>query len=121
VGSAIRVSLSSVVLFEVDKSELKPEAASELTKVAERVKEVPRARVVIEGHTDDMGSDEHNRRLSESRALAVKAFLQRQLEGRDYTLQAHGYGESRPRASNTTEQGRQENRRVELVIIPVTR
>lgn len=118
VGGAIRLSLNSVVLFEFDKDTLKPEAASELRALAAQVEEFPGARVVIEGHTDSVGSPGYNKGLSERRAAAVRTFLQEKLAGAGLKLEVRGYGEARPLATNETDEGRQQNRRVDVLIIP---
>lgn len=72
-------------------------------------------RITIEGHTDNTGDDAHNQQLSEMRAAAVRAFLIEHYGIDAGRLEAAGFGESRPVASNDTPEGRQGNRRVELV------
>lgn len=118
IGSAIRISLKSSVLFDFDKSNLKPEAAEELHAVALKIKEFSNVRIIIEGHTDNFGTDEYNRELSLKRAAAVKDHFVSE-EGMDASgIESSGYGESRPIASNDTEEGRSRNRRVEIIILP---
>ena len=74
----------------------------------------PSLHVVVEGHTDSVGSDAYNRKLSERRAKAVRDYLVR--EGIESSrLTTHGYGKSRPVASNDTAEGRAENRRAEII------
>lgn len=119
VGSAIRMTMRSTVLFDFDRDELKPEAAEDLQKVASKIEDFPSARVVVQGHTDALGSTAYNRDLSERRADSVARYLQDSLAGRGYELQSVGFGESQPVASNETEVGRQRNRRVDIVIVPV--
>ncbi len=118
VGSAVRLSLSSVVLFDFDQYQLKPGAASALMDVAKRAKDFPRARVIIEGHTDSVGTHEYNLSLSERRAAAVQQFLGSELADEPYALEIRAYGETRPIATNDTESGREQNRRVEILILP---
>jgi OOP family OmpA-OmpF porin len=77
------------------------------------LKKNPLLNIVVEGHTDSLGSAEYNQRLSEKRAMAVKEyFVMKGIES--HRMNAMGYGESRPVASNETEAGRAKNRRVQL-------
>jgi OOP family OmpA-OmpF porin len=106
------------ILFDTGKSTLKPESKSELDKIGGILAEVPDTRVEIGGHTDNVGSEQLNMKLSEERALAVKEYLLKnfpQLKAEN--LSAKGYGESKPVASNNTKEGRAQNRRVEFAII----
>ncbi len=103
------------ILFEVDEANLKNEARVVLAKLAGILLIMPELNLRIEGHTDSTGSDEYNQRLSERRASAVRDFLAAQ--GVDMNrMVAVGYGEYRPVADNDTREGRQKNRRVEIVI-----
>ncbi|MEO8099107.1 MAG: OmpA family protein [Acidobacteriota bacterium] len=105
----------SDVLFEVGKSTLKPGAREKLSKVAGIISVHADLALQVEGHTDSTGSDELNQRLSESRAAAARDFLISQgLNSAHIT--ARGFGEKLPVASNDNAAGRQQNRRVELVI-----
>jgi len=102
------------VLFDTGKSRLKPGAYATIDRVANALKEVPSRSVVIEGHTDSMGSDDYNQQLSQERALAVQsALMQRGVNGSRIT--ATGKGEALPVASNDSSGGRQQNRRVEVI------
>jgi OmpA-OmpF porin, OOP family len=102
------------VLFDTGKSQLKPGAYSTIDRLANALKEVPTRTVVIEGHTDSVGSEEYNQQLSQDRALAVQsALMQRGVKGSQ--INAVGRGESAPVASNDSAGGRQQNRRVELI------
>jgi OmpA-OmpF porin, OOP family len=112
IGSGLRLSLKSSVLFELGKSTLKPEAKAELDGVTQKLAEYPGARIIVEGHTDSVGSEDFNQKLSESRAAAVRKYLG------SGTMETRGYGAARPVASNDTEEGREQNRRVELIVIP---
>lgn len=104
------------VHFELDSAQLKPGARSILRDVADSLKGEPNMRVEIAGHTDSQGPAAYNLNLSQRRASAVKTFLINQ--GIDPArMDANGYGESRPIASNETAAGRQENRRVEFKVL----
>lgn len=102
------------VLFDTGKATLKPGAYATIDRLAMALKEVPARKVMIEGHTDSVGSDEYNQQLSENRALSVQAALmERGVQGNQITTV--GKGESTPVASNGDPGGRQQNRRVELI------
>ena len=103
------------VLFEYDKANLKPGAQQNLYRLVTFLKEHPDQTVVIEGHTDGKGSDIYNLDLSQRRAQAVQDFLLSNGIGGD-RIAARGYGEAYPVASNDTTAGRQQNRRVEIVL-----
>jgi outer membrane protein OmpA-like peptidoglycan-associated protein len=103
------------VLFAFDSDALAESAPAELDRVIEAIQKEPRAQVTIEGHTDDVGTDEYNQALSERRAQAVVAYLVQ--KGVDKSrLTARGYGKSRPAAVNGGDEGRRRNRRVEIVL-----
>ena len=94
---------------------MKPGAATTVDRLAQFMRDYPERSVRIEGHTDAAGSDDTNQSLSERRAQAVReALLQRGLEAP--RIGAVGYGEARPIANNETAAGRQQNRRVEIVV-----
>jgi OOP family OmpA-OmpF porin len=103
------------VLFETGKSDLRPGALRNLYPLVTFLQKYPERRVVIEGHTDSVGSDAYNLDLSERRADAVRAFLL-QNGVNPAQLTTRGYGKASPVASNDTAEGRQQNRRVELII-----
>jgi outer membrane protein OmpA-like peptidoglycan-associated protein len=104
------------VFFEFGKATLRTESYPALAEAAQIMKNNPDIRVEIQGHTDSVGSDKANLTLSEKRAYAVMNWLV-QFGGIDaQRLSAKGYGETRPVASNDTEEGRQLNRRVDFVI-----
>jgi outer membrane protein OmpA-like peptidoglycan-associated protein len=106
----------SDVLFEFDKASLKPGSARSLTNVAEFLRENPQRQVTIEGYTDNVGSDTYNLELSQRRADAVRAFLVQNGISAD-RIAARGLGEEYPVASNETQAGRQQNRRVQIIIV----
>ena len=108
-----RVSLYGI-LFDVDKATLKPESEKQLQHVVILMKDYPDLKLQVQGHTDDQGADDYNLKLSQKRAETVAAYLG--LFGIDPgRLAPKGFGETRPVAPNTTEEGRAKNRRVELV------
>jgi len=104
------------IFFDFDKATLRPESKVELDRVYTILTENPRMKVRIAGHTDNIGSEEYNQRLSEARAKAVYDYLISRGISPD-RLSYIGYGESRPIDTNETSEGRQNNRRVELEII----
>jgi outer membrane protein OmpA-like peptidoglycan-associated protein len=105
----------SDVLFDTAKSSLRPLAREKLAKVAGIVSGHPGLRLDVEGHTDSVGGDEYNQRLSEQRGASVRDYLTQ--EGMaPGSVTTRGFGKTQPVASNDTAQGRQRNRRVELVI-----
>jgi outer membrane protein OmpA-like peptidoglycan-associated protein len=108
------VNLSDV-LFDVDRATLKPGAREKLARVAGILASHPDLHIEIEGHTDSTGSDDYNQRLSERRAESVRAYLVEQHVA-PAVVGTAGFGESRPVATNGTAAGRQQNRRVELVV-----
>ncbi len=104
--------------FESGKSTIRPEYFGILTKVKNAINVFPGCKVVVEGHTDSHGSDELNQKLSQERASAVKQYLLANMELSPSNIDAVGYGESKPIASNETPEGREKNRRIDLVITP---
>ena len=107
---------AKTILFNTGKSSIKNESTQVLNDIVNILKEYPAARFYVEGHTDRIGSSVSNQRLSNSRAQAVKSFLVG--HGIDTSrLQAIGYGEERPIATNATANGRSQNRRVEINLI----
>lgn len=111
-GQAVRLNN---VLFDTDSDVLRPESRQELDYLATLLRQQPALRLEIQGHTDSRGTREHNLGLSQRRAAAVRTYLVG--KGIDAArLTATGYGPDRPTAPNTTDEGRQLNRRVEAVV-----
>ncbi len=103
------------VLFETNKAELKSGATMAIDRLADFMEDNPERRLLIEGHTDSRGSEEYNQELSHRRAYAVtEALVQRGIESN--RLRPVGLGESYPVTSNESSAGRQQNRRVEVVV-----
>lgn len=113
-ANSLLITLDSGILFDVDKYDVRPEAEVALKNLAVVLKETDVKAFQIDGHTDSDASDEHNQVLSENRANAVKNFLAAQ--GLTAEILINGYGESRPIALNDTAEGKQKNRRVEIII-----
>jgi len=104
------------VLFAYNQAELKPGALQNLYQLVTFLRENPERQVIIEGHTDSHGSDDYNQDLSRRRAEAVRSFLLKNGIP-PQRITARGYGEAYPVAPNGNEAGRQQNRRVEVVIL----
>ena len=105
----------SDVLFDFNKYTLKPEAREKLAKVSGILLAYPGLKVQVEGYTDNIGSDEYNQKLSEERADGVRDYLVSQ-SVKDDNVTAEGYGKSNPVADNSSNAGRAQNRRVQLVV-----
>lgn len=115
VGEGIKITFDSGILFDVNKSDLRTEARTNVGKLAEILNKYDDTDILIEGHTDSTGSDEHNQKLSEQRSAAVSNYAKGLgVKGSRFT--SVGYGESQPIAANSTSEGRQSNRRVEIAI-----
>jgi outer membrane protein OmpA-like peptidoglycan-associated protein len=110
------LSIDLRIEFDFDKAEIKPSYRAEMEKVASFLKTYPETRAVIEGHTDEEGTDEYNMKLSQQRADAVKKSLVKRFGIDASRLKAVGFGKSRPLADNKTPAGRQQNRRAVAVI-----
>ncbi len=115
VGEGIQVRMVSGILFDFNKATLRPEARKSLTSMAETFKKYSDTDILITGHTDNIGSDEVNNRLSQQRADAVANYLASLGIDRKRLL-TRGLGKTEPVADNSTPQGRQQNRRVEMAI-----
>jgi outer membrane protein OmpA-like peptidoglycan-associated protein len=116
VGEGIRITFDSGILFDVNKSELKPVSQQNITKLAETLKKYEDTNILIEGHTDATGTDEYNLNLSQLRAQSVANYLA-SLNVSPTRFTIMGYGEGQPIATNDTEDGRAANRRVEIGIM----
>ncbi len=103
------------ILFDVDSDRIRPESTPTLKEIAEMLREHPDLRISIEGHTDSDGDDAYNLDLSKRRAAAVREFLIQDYDLDGSRLESEGFGESKPAVPNDTPEGKQQNRRVELV------
>lgn len=116
VGEGIHIVFDSGILFDVNKATLKPVSQQNLAKLATILNKYPDTNILLEGHTDATGSDEHNLELSRLRAQSVANYLAGlQVAANRFSIM--GYGEANPAASNDTDAGRAANRRVEVAIM----
>lgn len=115
-GEGLIVKFDSGILFDFNKTDLKDAAKTNITNLAATMKNNPETNILIVGHTDDVGSDSYNLSLSQRRAEAVKSFTASQ-GITNSRLSTNGKGEMEPIADNTSESGRTNNRRVEIVIV----
>jgi len=116
VAQTQKVTYAADAFFDFDKSVLKPEGKAKLDDVASKVKNINLEVIIAVGHTDSIGSDAYNQKLSVRRAEAVKAYLVSKGidKSRVYT---EGKGEKQPVADNKTAAGRAKNRRVEIEVV----
>ncbi|NVD26500.1 OmpA family protein [Parasphingorhabdus flavimaris] len=117
-GDNLILNMPSNVTFGVDSSAISPTFQTTLSNVADTLSRYEKSYVDVLGHTDSTGSDAYNQSLSERRAESVANFLTNSGVQRA-RLATRGYGESQPIASNSTEEGRAANRRVEIKIVPI--
>lgn len=115
VGEGIAVTFASGLLFAFDSDQILPAAATNLRELALSLQKYPDSQLLIVGHTDNVGDDSYNQALSQRRSNAAATYLATQGVART-RLAATGKGESEPIATNDTDAGRQQNRRVEVAI-----
>jgi len=116
-AEGLRVTLSSLILFDVNKYDLKDSAKEGLNQVIDLLRAYPTNALRVTGHTDAVGSDSLNQTLSERRAQAVADYIAQNGKIDPSRIKVVGYGKHRPVATNVTEEGRQQNRRVEIDIL----
>jgi outer membrane protein OmpA-like peptidoglycan-associated protein len=118
----LKVIFESDIFFDFDKHSLRADAEKVLQSVAQILQSLPQKSITIIGHTDNVGSNTYNKKLSQKRAESVKSWMEKRSELRQFSLKALGRGEEQPIAPNTlpsgddNPEGRQKNRRVELEI-----
>jgi outer membrane protein OmpA-like peptidoglycan-associated protein len=115
VGEGIEVTFASGLLFAFDSDQILPTAGTNLAELAKSLQKYPDSQLLIVGHTDNVGDAAYNQRLSERRSNSAAAYLATQSVDRS-RLAASGKGESEPVATNDTDAGRSQNRRVEVAI-----
>ncbi len=115
VGEGIAVKFDNSLMFDFDSADLRSTARSELGKLTDNLQEYPNTDLVIVGHTDSVGSDDYNMELSQRRANSARDYLTTQGVSPN-RITTVGKGEREPIASNDTDAGRQQNRRVEVAI-----
>ncbi len=118
-GDNITLNMPGNITFATNSSDLSPAFFNVLTSVSKVMKEFDKTVVEVAGHTDSTGSDAYNQSLSERRAASVAQYLQSQGINSQRMITV-GMGESMPVADNTTDSGRQANRRVEITMVPIT-
>jgi len=115
VGEGIKVTLDSGLLFDFNKADIQEASKESLTKFADVVNKYEDTNIILEGHTDNVGEQSYNVELSRNRAKAVADFI-KELNVDEARLTEFGYGEIQPIADNANEEGRSQNRRVEIAI-----
>jgi outer membrane protein OmpA-like peptidoglycan-associated protein len=116
VGEGIKVTFDSGLLFGFDQSKLNASSKANLDSLAKTLNKYPETNIIIDGHTDDIGSEKYNMKLSMERATSVESYLTN--KGVSATrIVTRGLGESAPKSDNTSDAGRSENRRVEIGIL----
>ena len=118
-NDVVRITMTNQTAFETNSASIKPGFNSTMDKVAEVVVRYGKTTLTVVGHTDDVGTNAYNQSLSERRALSVAQYLESKRVD-SMRLATAGKGETQPRSTNNTEAGRQENRRVEIYVEPVT-
>lgn len=120
IGSAKQLSLNALYLFNTNESKIKPGAKKGLDSIITILKENPSFNIVIQGHTDSVGSRVSNIKLSEERAKSVKTYFTTAMPSFKDRIKTFGYAGDIPVSTNKTPEGREQNRRVEVFFIPVS-
>ncbi|HEY9046590.1 MAG TPA: OmpA family protein [Ohtaekwangia sp.] len=115
VGEGIKITFNSGLLFNVNSSQLNATTQGNLRELAATLNKYEDTNILIEGHTDNTGSDDYNQKLSEARARSVASYLEAQ-NVKNSRVTTIGYGETQPVADNNSDAGRDQNRRVEVAI-----
>ena len=114
----VRVTMTNQTAFETNSSDIKPGFETTMSKIADVVVRYGKTSLTVVGHTDNVGSNDYNQKLSERRSHAVAQYLERKRVD-PIRMAISGKGETQPVGSNATESGRQANRRVEIYVEPV--
>jgi outer membrane protein OmpA-like peptidoglycan-associated protein len=117
-NDVVRITMTNQTAFDTDSSEIKPGFHSTMDKLADVVVRYGKTTLTVVGHTDNVGSNDYNQKLSERRAHSVASYLESKRVN-SMRLALAGKGETQPVTSNTSESGRQANRRVEIYVEPV--
>jgi outer membrane protein OmpA-like peptidoglycan-associated protein len=116
VGEGIKITFNSGILFQFNSADLQPDARTNIENLANVLKKYKDTNILIEGHTDSVGTADYNQKLSERRAQSVTQFTESLgVDPARFTIK--GYGFTQPVATNATPEGRQQNRRVEVAIM----
>lgn len=119
IGAVIKLSLEAKLLFDTDKFFLRDRSKESLEKLERQMSEIPKAKFIIKGYTDSDGTDGYNMVLGKNRAKTVRNYLKKHLKKHgDYSYKIKSYGKTNPVSENSTEDGKQKNRRVEIIVIP---
>lgn len=118
IGSGKQITLKNAVLYQFNDFNLLPGAKSELNKVIEEIKQQKPSQIVIEGHTDNIGTESYNYDLSKKRAKTVGDYLKKNSVIAKIPMKIDGYGSKLPIANNATKKGQEKNRRVNIILIP---
>lgn len=119
ISGVVKINLNADVLFDFDRFNLKRDAQATIDSLASQIAGVGMAKIIVEGHTDNIGPQNYNMNLSQRRANSVLNQLKTGLKDRGvYEFESEAHGFSKPRATNETPEGRQLNRRVEVVVVP---
>lgn len=119
IGAVIKLSLDAKVLFDYDRFNIRSSAQKPLDELLSQLREIPKAKIQIHGHTDGDGSDNYNLVLGRNRAESVRNYLQANLQSKnEFTYEIKSFGKSKPVKDNHSDEGKQQNRRVEIVVFP---
>jgi len=119
VGAVLKLNVEANLLFDTDKYSLKQTALKKLEEFKTIIVQIPKAEIIISGHTDSDADDDYNYKLGMNRAKAVESYLRQILEEKgEYTYKAESYGERQPIVENNSERNKQKNRRVEILVLP---
>jgi OOP family OmpA-OmpF porin len=118
IGSGKQITLNSSLLYNLNEYILLSKAKQELDKIIIEIKDKKPSQVIIEGHTDNIGKENYNQQLSDKRAKAVKDYITEKIQPLKIPVKSIGYGSTLPVYSNSTKQGQDQNRRVNIILIP---